>query len=253
MTPTTTQPLRLFPELAGTRRFTSAEYHRLIDAGILGPADHVEMLDGHIIYKADFVDLPTDTVFPEWRLLRRWSSAEYHKMIDLGVLAGDEKLELLDGYLVLKMPMSKAHRGSLLRLASQLPSNLPGDWLLMTQCPISLDISDPEPDGAVIRGVISDYDARDVIAADFGIVIEVSDSTLELDRNTKGRLYARSGIPVYWIINVDDRQIEVYTNPDATANPPAYATRTDYAIDAAVPLVLDGHQVAMIPVADLIP
>src|SRR6516225_4874501 len=93
MTPTTTKPLPIFPELAGTRRFTTDEYHRLIDAGILGPDDKVELLDGYVLLKADYADLPADGPFPEWRVLRRFTSAQYHQMLDLGIIDREEKLE----------------------------------------------------------------------------------------------------------------------------------------------------------------
>ena len=98
MTPaseTNTEWAGIFPQFEGTRRFTSTEYRKMIDAGILGPDDHVERLDGYITYMMDRVKLPTDTAFPEWRLLRRWSSAEYRKLIQLGIIGEDEKLELI--------------------------------------------------------------------------------------------------------------------------------------------------------------
>jgi Uma2 family endonuclease len=254
MTPTTTEPIPIFPELTGTRRFTSDEYHRLIDAGILGPGDKVELLDGHIMFKADYPELtPADAAFPEWRWLRPFTSDEYHQMITLGVIGEDEKVELIEGYLVLKMPQSKAHRAAVLRLATRLPSRLPSGWVVMTQAEIAVGGMDPIPDGVVVRGADADYDERDVIEADFGIVIEVSNSSLEFDRRGKARLYARTGIPVYWVVNIPDRQVEVYTDPDPAANPPAYRTRTDYPTTAAVPVVLDGVAVATLPVADLIP
>jgi Uma2 family endonuclease len=255
MTPTTpTESPNICPNLAGTRRFTSAEHHRLIEAGILGTEDKVELLDGYIVYMADFVDLPpADGPFGEWRLLRRWTSAEYHRMIELGVIGEDERLELLDGYLALKVPQNPPHRGAVTRLTYRLPPQLPGGWLVMTHCPCVLGDMSPEPDGVIVRGGIPEYLTRDPMPPDFGIVIEVSDSTLEPDRAGKGRLYARAGLPVYWIVNVADRRIEIYTDPDPAADPPAYRTRTDYRPGAAVPITLDGRQVAMLPVADVIP
>ncbi len=255
MTPTTTtaEPLPIFPELAGTRRFTPAEYRHLCEADILGPYDKVELLDGYVMYKADYPELQqAHSAFPEWRALRPWTADEYCRMIEVGVIKPDERLELLDGYLVLKMPQNLPHRSAVSRLTTRLAPRLPVAWWLQTQYPISAGIGTPEPDGVILRGSDANYDARVPVAADFGIVIEVSDSTLVLDRSGKGRLYARAGIPVYWIVNVVDRQIEVYADPDATANPPTYATRTDYAVGDAVPVVLDGQQVATIPVADLI-
>ncbi len=254
MTPTTTTKPRLgFPELAGTRRFTVDEYHRLIDADILRSGDKVELLEGYILFKAGYSELqPVDTAFPEWSRLRPWTSAEYHKMLDLGIIGRDEKLELLDGYLVLKMPQNRPHRGASTRLVHRLPGQLPVGWLLVVNYPIALGVMDPEPDGMVLRGNMTDYDVRDPVATDLGIVIEVSDSTLGMDRAAKGRLFAKFGLPVFWIVNVTDRQVEVYTNPDATANPPAYRTRTDYRPGDAVPITLDGA-VGTIAVSELLP
>lgn len=240
--------LHLFPELNGTRRFSSAEYHKLIDAGILGPSDHVELLDGYIVYKPDHVDLPTNTLFPEWRLLRRWSAEDVQHMVQIGVIKEDERFELLDGYLVPKMPMSKAHRAAILRLAANLPPRLPAGWMLMQQCPVSLGSFNPEPDSAIIRGPLAIYDSRDIVATDFGVAIEVCDSSLEFDRQGKGRNYARSGVPVYWIVNVADKQIEVYTDPTADG----YRTSTEYKPGDSVPITLDGAAAGSIAVSELI-
>jgi Uma2 family endonuclease len=254
MTPATDNAMiAIYPELADTRQFTSAEYHRLIDAGVLDTSDKVELLDGFVIYKADHVDLPTDGPFPQWRLLRRWTTNEYRRMVELGVIRPDERLELLDGYLVLKMPQNLPHRSAVSRLGTRLAPRLPPGWWLETQYPIAVGLTDPEPDGVILRGCDADYDARRPVAADFGIVIDVSDSTLALDRVGKGRLYARSGIPVYWIVNVIDRQIEVYSDPDSTATPPAYRSRTDYKPGDTVPITLDGAAAGKIAVSELLP
>jgi Uma2 family endonuclease len=254
MTPIQTKPVPIFPELAGTRRFTVDEYHRMIDEGILVSGEKVELLEGYVVYKADYPELqPADTAFPQWRALRQWSSAQYHRMIDLGIIAPEEKLELLDGYLVLKMPQNPPHRSAVTRLTSRFASALPAGWLVMTHCPISVGGMDPEPDGVVVRGADTNYNSRDPVADDFGIVIEVSDATLALDRSGKGRLYARAGIPVYWIVNLIDRRVEVYADAVPSADPPAYKSRTDYLPSDAVPVVLDGATVAVVPVADLIP
>jgi Uma2 family endonuclease len=84
-------------------------------------------------------------------------------------------------------------------------------------------------------------------------VAEVADSSLHIDRHEKGRIYARAGIPVYWIVNVVDKQIEVYTDPDPTANPPAYRTRTDYKPGDQLPVTLHGKQAATIAVTEMLP
>jgi hypothetical protein len=108
MTPIGTPTHAPYPPLsalAGTRRFTVDEYHRLIGAGLLGSEDKVELLDGYILLKPDHVDPPpTDGPFPEWRWLRRWTRDEFRRMVELGVIGADEQVKLLDGYLVTEPP-----------------------------------------------------------------------------------------------------------------------------------------------------
>ena len=183
---------------------------------------------------------------------KRFTPAQYHALVHNGIIQEGEPVELLEGYLVEKGMRNPPHDGSVTRLTNRLPHRLPTGWVTRIQCAISLSDSEPEPDGAVVRGDDTSYDARLPTAPDFGIVIEVSDSTLAFDRRDKGRIYARAGIPVYWIVNVADRQVEVYMNPDTTANPPAYTTRTDYAPGNAVPITLDGAAAGTIAVSDLI-
>lgn len=85
-----------------------------------------------------------------------------------------------------------------------------------------------------------------------GLLIEVADITLDIDRYDKGRIYARAGIPVYWVVNVVDKVIEVYTQPSGPTEQPAYAQRDDYPIGTAVPVVLDGTTVGTITVAEVV-
>jgi Uma2 family endonuclease len=184
---------------------------------------------------------------------KKFTPTQYHALIHSGIIQEGEPVELLEGYLVEKGMRNPPHDGSVTRLTNRLPRRLPAGWVTRIQCAISLGESEPEPDGAVVRGDDTSYDARLPVAADFGIVIEVSDSTLAFDRRDKGRIYARAGIPVYWIVNVADRQIEVYTDPDTAANPPEYRTRTDYRPGDAVPITLDGNAAGTIAVSDLLP
>ncbi|MGL6097376.1 MAG: Uma2 family endonuclease [Fimbriiglobus sp.] len=241
-------------DFTDTRRFTVAEYHRLIAANILTEDEPVELLGGYVVTKPDhFAVPPADGPFPEWRGLWRWTVEEYQRMAELGIIGPDERVELLDGYVVPKMPQNLPHRAAVMRLTTRLAGRVPAGWVVMTQCPIRLPGTEPEPDGAILRGVDTDYDARHPGPADIGVVIEVSESSLATDRGPKGHLHARAGIPVYWIINVVDRVVEVYTDPDPAATPPGYRTRTDFAPGQDVPLVLDGVEVGHIPVADLLP
>jgi len=183
--------------------------------------------------------------------LRQFTVAEYHEMIRVGVLTTEDRVELINGYLVNKMPQNDPHASTVRRLTEDLVRVVPPGWLASSQLPITLADSEPEPDGAVVRGGRRTYDHRKPGPADFGVVIEVADSSLRFDRLVKLEDYAVAGIPVYWIVNLVDGQVEVYTGP--TATPPAYRTRTDYRPGDAVPLVLDGTTVGTISVSDLLP
>ena len=178
---------------------------------------------------------------------------EYHEMIRNNILGPDDKVELLDGYLVNKMSQNTPHSSTVGRLTGDLARLLPAGWQPRIQLPVTLSGSEPEPDAAVVCGDRRAFDARQPGPSDFGIVIEVADSSLALDRSAKGILYAGDALPEYWVVNIPDRQVEVYTDPDPTATPPAYRTRTDYRLGDAVPVVLGGQVVGAILVADLLP
>jgi Uma2 family endonuclease len=184
---------------------------------------------------------------------RRFTVAEYHNLIRMGILTEDDNLELIEGYLVHKMSRNPPHDSTLLRLNNWLVRTLPAGWLVRIQSAITLPDSEPEPDGAIVRGDERTYDPRHPGPADFGIVIEVSDTTLAGDRDDKARMYARAGIPEYWIINLVDRQVEVYSAPSGPGATPAYANRRDHPAGGVVPLILDGRPVGSIVVADLLP
>ena len=128
---------------------------------------------------------------------------------------------------------------------ARLPDGSPG-----TEQPIRIPAYDePEPDVAVVRGSNEDYRHRHPGPADVGLLVEVSLTTLDLDRGQKLAAYATAGIPIYWIVNLVDRQVEVYTGP----GPGAYQARVDYKPGQAVPLVIDGQHLGDIAVDDILP
>lgn len=185
--------------------------------------------------------------------LFRLSVEDYHEMIRSGIISPDDRVELLDGYLVNKMPQDTPHSSTVSRLDEDLRRFAGPGWRVRSQLPITLSNSEPEPDAAVVRGDRRTYDQRQPEASDFGIVAEVADSSVRLDREHKGSLYAAAGIPEYWLVNIPDRQVEVYTDPDSSTSPPVYRIRTDFTTGQAVPLVLDGVVLGSISVSDLLP
>lgn len=184
---------------------------------------------------------------------RRFTVAEYHWLTKQGFLTEDDNVELLEGYLVQKMPKNPPHACALDLANDQFNGLKPAGWRLRIQDPITLDESEPEPDLVLARGLPRAYGARHPHPADIGLVIEVADSSLASDRSDKTRIYGRAGIVCYWIVNVQDGQIEVYTSPTGPAVDPGYVQRQDFLPGDAVPFVLDGTLIANIPVQDLLP
>jgi Uma2 family endonuclease len=186
---------------------------------------------------------------PIWRL----SVEQYHEMINAGILDDDDPVELLEGWLVLKMPKNPPHRVTKELTHDALARMLPPGWHASEQEPITTEDSEPEPDVTVIRGSRRDYLERHPGPDDIAMVIEVSDATLRRDRGLKKRIYARARIQVYWIINLPENRIEVYTEPIREAEEPDYQRRQDYFPDDEIPVVIEGREVGRLAARELLP
>jgi len=183
---------------------------------------------------------------------RRLTVPEYHKLIEIGILAEDDRVELLEGHMVMKMPPNPPHSNVITNTTEALVHRLPNGWRLRCEQPITLSDSEPEPDFVLARGDRATFSARHPEAKEIGLVVEVADSSLVVDRADMSRIYARADIPIYWIINVVDRQIEVYTHARPNDPTPAYGSRTDYKLGASIPFVLDGQTIALIAVDEFL-
>jgi Uma2 family endonuclease len=183
----------------------------------------------------------------------RLSVAQYHAMAEAGILNEDDPVELLEGWLVRKMTKHPPHTLGTLRARRVLEGLLSDQWYVNSQEPIATAESEPEPDVFVARGVPSDYEARHPGPEEVVLVVEVADRSLVQDRGTKKRVYARAGIAVYWIVNLIERQVEVYTDPTGPAEAPDYRQRREYRLDDAIPLVLGGAEIGRIGVREVMP
>ena len=144
------------------------------------------------------------------RPLRR---VEYDQLVSLGAFQ-DERIELLEGVLVAMSPVGAPHSSAVRRLTRLLVLTLEGRAAVLCQSPFAaLEFSEPEPDFAVVP--LGDYDTDHPSEA--FLIIEVADSSLALDRGKKLRLYAHCGVPEYWVVNLPERCIEVYTQPSPGA------------------------------------
>ena len=138
---------------------------------------------------------------------------EYHKMGEVGIL-NEKGLELIRGEILIMSPVSKEHLGYVNHINNLLSIALQGQAIISPQNPILIpDNSEPQPDITILKYRKDAYIGKYPMAEDALLVIEVALSTLMRDRVIKIPLYAEAGIPEYWIINLEDKQIEAYRNP----------------------------------------
>lgn len=186
-------------------------------------------------------------------LILRLSIEQYHAIIQAGILTDDDSVELLEGWLVFKMPKNPPHRVTTRLVRTALENILPPGWYVDSQEPITLSNSEPEPDIVVVRGDTRQYLDRHPGAEDIALIIEVSDTTLQRDRTVKKRIYARAGIAIYWIVNLVEGLVEVYSQPIAEVEQPDYSQRLDFGRSAVVPIIIEGIEIGAIAVNSLVP
>ena len=197
------------------------------------------------------------TLKPIWQT-RRWTTAEFDALLADGYLREGSKTFLWDGEIVEPMAENQPHihaQDNLLRiLMRRLPEP---EWTIYSAHPLALKEGyKPQPDLLVLVGPRSDYRSHVQTADDAALVIEVADSSYAADAGDKLPEYAAAGIPQYWIVHLQARRIEAYSDPVVSSGVGRYADRKDYPLGEAVPLILarDGvtHEFGMIPVLDVL-
>lgn len=183
----------------------------------------------------------------------RFTTDQYDRMVRAGALGPADKVELLDNYVVLKMAKNEPHEGTVDLVRDALTPHKPAGWVLRCQQTVVMPYNRPEPDFALVRGTARGFLTRHPTAADAALLIEVADTSRDRDLVDKAAIYAGAGVPVYWVVNIPDRRVEVHTGPTGPVESATYTTITRYAPGEVVPLVLDGVTVAHIPAADLLP
>lgn len=174
---------------------------------------------------------------------------QYETLVDSGAFTKRDRLHLINGLLVAKTTRGDIHctADDLSRVA--LSAVIPAGWYVRPDKPVRIpEYNEPEPDQTVVRGTIRDYSDHHPGPSDVAMIVEIANSSLTEDRKMAS-IYGAGGIPIYWIINLVDRQVEVYAGP----TPNGYASREIYIPGSLVPVIIDGTVVGEIAVDDLLP
>ena len=199
------------------RRFNVDEYYKMGEIGIL-PEGGCELLDGVIYMKG---------VGKPWR----FTVDDYYDMAEAGILTHDERVELVNGEIIEMSPIGKRHRSSVYALGHLISLQLGEQAIVGVQNAVHLDnCREFQPDVTILRSSDDFYLSNPPGPDDVLLLIEVSDSSLSYDRDVKLSLYARAGIREFWIVNIPDSIVEVYTNPSDGE----YQTRRVFGADESV-------------------
>jgi Uma2 family endonuclease len=182
--------------------------------------------------------------------VRRFTVDEYHRMIETGILSENDRVELLDGWILEMSPIGPPHATCVSLVCAALQERVPQGAVIRAQSPITLPNSEPEPDVVVADGSIRDYAEHHPSAVEIALVVEVADSTLDFDRRQKRIEYARAGIREYWIVNLIDRQLEVFRDPAPSGD---YTIREIIDADGTIKWLVSGAASIALAVADLLP
>jgi Uma2 family endonuclease len=176
----------------------------------------------------------------------------YERMIEEGEIGEHDDVELIKGRVVVKMGQGPIHASGSEKSRRPIERLVPPGWHVRIEKPVRIpaEDSEPVPDLSIVRGDVEDYLNRHPQPEDVALIVEVAKTSLALDRE-QAVILGAAGIPVYWIVNIDDRQLEVYPGAPGVAG--AYPPPTILDESASVELAIDGQVVGQIAVADLLP
>jgi Uma2 family endonuclease len=145
---------------------------------------------------------------------RLFTVAEYYRMAEAGILGEDDHVELIEGEIIQMSPIGPRHSGGVGRLTSLFSRIFGASAIVWVQNPVRLgERCEPEPDLALLKPRADFYASAHPTSADVLLVVEVADSSVDYDRGVKAPLYARSGIPEYWLDDVGQQHVTIYREP----------------------------------------
>jgi len=176
-----------------------------------------------------------DPGLPAWLPRRALTVADYYKMADVGILTDHDRVELIEGQIIDMAPIVSEHAGRVNKLNRLLQTAVGHRAIVSVQNPVRLsDVLEPEPDFAILKPRPDWYTEAHATAADVLLLIEVADSSLDYDRLVKARLYARHGVPEFWLVDIKARLITVHCNPVGDAYTEVAERSPPDALDIAV-------------------
>ena len=176
---------------------------------------------------------------------------DYHTMIANGQFQDGDAFELLDGEIVSKMTQNTLHAAVSEEFEAIIRALVGRAWSVRSQKPITLARSEPDPDLVISSGTFRTHLLRHPLSADIALVVEVSDSSLAQDQGVKQAIYAQAELPIYWILNLVDLCVEVYTQPIQTPTP-HYTQISRYVPGDELPLILAGVEMGRLAVSDFL-
>jgi Uma2 family endonuclease len=186
------------------------------------------------------------------RKLYRLSVQQFLASIRIGVFPDGPRLELLAGLLVAQLTRTDSHDFAVGALGDGLRRIVPDGLYVREEKAVTLGrYSRPIPDLAIVISPRSSYAHRSPTEQETALIVEVSESTYRLERGLKWRLYASARIPCYWIVNLDQRQIEVYRNPEGKGRSATYRECTTFRPGDEVPLFIDGREFVRVPFREI--
>ncbi len=236
-------------------RMSPEVYRGMVEHGLLNGSEGILLVNGLLVHETAGTEGPSTDPLDR---LYRIPLEVYHEIAEIGLLGPSDKVVLLDGLLVKKMGKGDPHVSVTLLVSQALRALGERGWHVRPEAPVAMSSgpkgrpSVPEPDVSVVRGSIRDYMTRTPTPADTALVIEVADSSLRKDRSGLAR-YSWTNIPVTWIVNVNERIVEVYSRPTGSVEPAKYQEIKMYGIDDEIQVVIDGREVGKVAVKDLLP
>lgn len=200
-------------------------------------------------------DQETDRDEPLLAQRRRITVEEYHLMGDLGLLGEGRRCELIEGVIVDKMTKNPPHVLATDLIGEIFHRLVPIGFFVSMGNPLTVveRDSEPEPDAQILRGSPRDFLNRRRTQRDAALVVEVADSSYRIDRKSKWSTYAAAGVPIYWLLDLNRRRLEVHTGPIGDGRTGRYETTQLLGPDDEATIVLDGREVARFFVRDILP